>query len=123
MFADYKIGQEYLRDDPKDMENSLADVDAAKGVKAIGNLTKIFDTTHTLLHLIVGNDDQGFPYRFLFVDIASKYVGEQLWDLHYVDMINLFEIYGHRSCSKGGKTLKCRYLQDGSSSEFVFGTL
>jgi hypothetical protein len=139
MFADYKIGQEYVRDDPQDMETSLADVKAAKGVRAIGNPTKIFDTTHTLLHLIVGNDNQGFPYRFRFVDIASKYVGEQLWDRHYSQMIinlqemfggspneisrHLFEIYGHRVFSKGGRTLKCRDLQDGSSSDFVLERL
>lgn len=139
MFADYKIGQEYVRDDPTDMETALADVKAAKGVRAIGNPTKIFDTTHTLLHLIVGNDNQGFPYRFRYVDIASRYVGEQLWDRHYSQMIinlqemfggspneisrHLFEIYGHRVFSKGGRTLKCRNLEDDSTSDFVLDRL
>jgi hypothetical protein len=62
------------------------------------------------------------------VDIASKYVGERLWELHYAQMItnlqemfggspneiyrHLFEIYGHRVFSAGGRTLKCRCLED-----------
>ena len=139
MFADYKTGQEYVRKDSNDMETALFDVTAAKGVRTIGNPTKMFDTTHTLLHLIVGNNDQGFPYQYLFVDIASKYVGEQLWDRHYSQMIinlqemfggspneisrHLFEIYGHRVFSKGGRTLKCRDLQDESSFDFVLDRL
>jgi hypothetical protein len=91
-----------------------------------------------LLHVIVGTDHQGFPYRFRFVDIASKYVGEQLWERHYSQMItnlhgmfgfpneisrHLFEIYGHRVFSIGGRTMKCRDLQDGSPSEFVLERL
>jgi hypothetical protein len=38
------------------MEEALADVDAVKGVRSIGIPTKIFATTHTLLHVIVSND-------------------------------------------------------------------
>ena len=134
MFIDCRLGNEYVRKDPTDMEAALADVEAVKGVRAVGHPTKIFETTHTLLHVIVGEDSQGHPYQFLFVDIASKYVGEQLWDRHYSQMItnlqgmfggspneisrHLFEIYGHRIFSKGGKILKCRDLQNDYSSDF-----
>ncbi|KAJ1339508.1 hypothetical protein BSLG_005867 [Batrachochytrium salamandrivorans] len=74
----------------------------------IGFTIKISANTHTLLHTIVSDDGQ---YRFLHVDIASRYVGEQLWKRHSAQMItniqqmfdsiptkisrHLFEIYGH----------------------------
>ncbi|KAJ3083016.1 hypothetical protein HK100_009541 [Physocladia obscura] len=65
------------------------------------------------------------------VDIASKYVGEQLWETYSAQMIinleemfggnpneilrHLFEIYGHRVLSVSGKKLRCRNLEDGVS--------
>ncbi|KAJ8328692.1 squalene synthetase-like protein [Batrachochytrium dendrobatidis] len=55
------------------MEKALADVDAVKGVRNIGFTIKLSANTHTLLHTIVSDDGQ---YRFLHVDIASRYVGE-----------------------------------------------
>jgi hypothetical protein len=131
-FYDFKAGVPYVREDPIEMETALADVNAVRSLRAIVSPSKMFETTHTLLHMIVG-ERQGFPYRFLYVDIASKYVGEQLWDRHYEDMIvnlramiggmpdeisrHLFEIYGHRIFSKGGKKLKCRCLEDDNESE------
>ena len=53
--------------------------------------TRIFGTSHTLLHMIVSSDGL---YNFLYVEIASKYVGEQLWMRHSAQMIlNLQESF------------------------------
>lgn len=78
-------------------------------------------------------------FQFLYVDIASKYVGEQLWIRHSVQMISnlqemfggspneisrhLFEIYGHMVFSVGGRTLKCRCLEDAAVSEITLDAL
>ncbi|KAI3631272.1 hypothetical protein MIR68_010762 [Amoeboaphelidium protococcarum] len=137
-FYDFKAGVPYVREDPSEMEAALGDADAVKSLRAVGAPSKMFETTHTLLHMIVG-ERQGFPYRFLFVDIASKYVGEQLWDRHYEEMIanlramiggmpdeisrHLFEIQSHRIFSKGGMTLKCRNLEDDTESELELDKL
>jgi hypothetical protein len=106
--------KDYSKNRPKTMEVALADVDAVKGVRNIGDLTNIFSVTHTLLHIIVSNDGL---YQFTHVDIASKYVGEQLWIRHSAEMLtnlqemfggspneiskHLFEIYGHLVFSVG----------------------
>jgi len=137
-FYDFKTGVPYARKDPVEMETALADVNAVKSLRAVGSPSKMFETTHTLLHMIIG-ERQGFPYQFLYVDIASKDVGEQLWDRHYAEMIanlremfggspdeisrHLFEIYGHRIFSKGAKKLKCRNLEDDSTSDFVLDNM
>ena len=121
---------------PNIMEEALADVDAVKGVRSIGIPTKIFATTHTLLHIIVSGDGL---YQFTHVDIASKYVGEQLWIRHSAQMItnlqemfggspneisgHLFEIYGHMVFSIGGRTLKCRCLEDAKVTEITLDAL
>ena len=138
VFFDFKAGVPYARKDPVEMETALADVNAVRSLRAVGLPSKMFETTHTLLHMIVG-ERQGYPYQFLYVDIASKYVGEQLWDRHYAEMIanlremsggspdeisrHLFEIYGHRIFSKGGKKLKCRNLEDDSELELELDEL
>ncbi|KAI8828112.1 hypothetical protein BJ741DRAFT_713848 [Chytriomyces cf. hyalinus JEL632] len=111
---------------PDKMEAALADVDAVKGVRNIGNPTKIF------LHVIVSDDGQ---YQFKCVDIASDYIGEQLWEKHAAQMItnlkemfggcpneisrHLFEIYGHRVFSTGGRTPKCRNLVTNKTSNLT----
>lgn len=117
------------------MKKVLQDVDAVKGVKSIGNPTQIFQTTHTLLHIIVTQDG---TYQFSHVDIASDYVGEQLLIRHCAQMISnlqemlgspveisrhLFEIYGHIVFSIGKITLKCRCLEDGSMSDMTLDDL
>ncbi|TPX53138.1 hypothetical protein CcCBS67573_g09749 [Chytriomyces confervae] len=121
----------FYPDDPKAydyMEAALADVDAVKGVRNIGNPTQIYQTSHTLLHIITTDDGQ---YQFKCVDIASDYVGEKLWEKHSAQMItnlvdmfgsgpneisrHLFEIYGHRVFSFGGRSLECRSLETGKS--------
>ena len=115
------------------MEKDLADLDAVKGLQSIVNPTKIFATSHTLLHVVVSNDE------FSHVDIASKYVGEKLWKRHSAQMIanlqemfcgwpneisrHLFEIYGHRVFSAGGRTLKCKCLESGTVSEITLDVL
>jgi hypothetical protein len=111
------------------MESALADVDAVKGVRNIGVPTGIFQTSHMLLQMVVSNDGL---YRFMHVDIASRYVGENLWQRHHSQMIinlkemfggapnqiarHLFEIYGHIVFASGGKELKCRSLETGEKS-------
>jgi hypothetical protein len=118
------------------MEEALNYVDAVKGVRCVGMPTNIFSTTHTLLHIIVSNHQD---YRFSHVDIASQYVGEQLWIRHSRQMIvnlnemfggspseisrHLFEIYGHAVFSVGGRTLKCRCLETKTVSEFTLDAL
>ena len=108
----------------------------SREVHNIGIPTKIFATTHTLLHIIVSRDGL---YQFTHVDIASKYVGEQLWKLHSAQMIMnlqemfggspneisrpLFEIYGHRVFSIGRRTLKCRCLEDDTVTDFTLESL
>ncbi|KAJ3392603.1 hypothetical protein HDU84_003852 [Entophlyctis sp. JEL0112] len=115
---------------PEDMEAELADLDAVNNVRNIGKPT---DTLH---HIIVSDDGL---YRLKFVDIASKYVGEQLWEKHSAQMItnlqemlcggpneisrHLFEIYGHRVFSRGGRTLKCRNLSTDETSELKLDQL
>ncbi|KAK6091823.1 squalene synthetase-like protein [Batrachochytrium dendrobatidis] len=118
------------------MEKALTDVDAVKGVRNIGFTIKISATTHTLLHIIASDDGQ---YKFLHVDIASRYVGEQLWQRHSAQMItnmqqmfgsiptkisrHLFEIYGHVVFCTGGQTLKCRCLEDGKATKITLDAL
>jgi hypothetical protein len=119
---------------PEKILHVLSDANAVRGVRYVGEPSDIFPESHTLMHMLIGNDTYGRPYKFIELDVASKYVGEQLWDRHYKQMItnlqdmfggspneisrHLFEIYGHRIFSKGGKKLKCRDLQDGSTSVF-----
>lgn len=72
--------------------------------------------------------------------MASKYVGEQLWIRHSAQMItklqemfggggpneiskHLFEIYGHMVFSVGGRTLKCRCLEDATLTEITLDAL
>ncbi|OAJ39250.1 hypothetical protein BDEG_23112 [Batrachochytrium dendrobatidis JEL423] len=118
------------------MEEALADVDAVKGVRNIGFTIKLSANTHTLLHTIVSDDGQ---YEFLHVDIASRYIGEQLWKRHSAQMItniqqmfdgiptkisrHLFEIYGHMVFCTGGQTLKCRCLEDGTVKKITLDAL
>jgi hypothetical protein len=126
----------FQEDLPNIMEQALADVDAVKGVRNIGNPTSIYTTSHTLLHVVVSSDGQ---YRYSHVDIASKYVGEQLWIRHSAQMItklqemfggspteisrHLFEIYGHRIFSAGGQTLKCRCLESDAVTAITLNAL
>jgi hypothetical protein len=86
--------------------------------------------------VVFSNDGQ---YQFSHVDIASKYVGEQLWIRHSAQMItnlqemfggspneisrHLFEIYGHLVFSVGGRILKCRCLESGTDSEITLDAL
>ncbi|OAJ37371.1 hypothetical protein BDEG_21402 [Batrachochytrium dendrobatidis JEL423] len=117
------------------IKKALADVNAVKGTQSIGELTKAFTTSHTLLHVIVSDDGK---YELLHLDIASKYVGEKLWQRHSSQMITniqvmlgapdeisryFFEIYGHRVFCTGGQTLKCRCLEDGTMTDITLDTL
>ena len=118
---------------PKSIEDVLADADA---VKDIGNPLKMLTASHSLLHIIVSSDGL---YNFLYIDIASKYVGEQLWIHHSAQMIlnlqalfrgisyeisrHLLEIYGHMVFSAGGRKLRCRCLESGAVTEIQLDTL
>jgi DNA replication protein DnaC len=110
----------------REMNSALSDVEAVREVKYVGDTTKIFKSSHILLQIMVGKDENGNPYQFTDLDVASEYVGEQLWKHHSAQMItnlqqmfggspneisrHLFEIYGHRVFSVGRQTLKCRCL-------------
>ncbi|KAI3644083.1 hypothetical protein MP228_010247 [Amoeboaphelidium protococcarum] len=141
VFYDFKVGVRYFREDPLEMQMALADVDAVRSLREFISLSRTSDITHTLLHMAVG-ESQGSPYKFRHVDLASKYVGEQLWDLRYAKMVTslremfgcscsyfskicsrLFKMYGHRVFSKGGMKLKCRNLEDGSEFELQLDSL
>ena len=85
---------------------------AVRGVKYVGETTDIFQESHSLLQILVGDDEFGNAYQFTDLDVASKYVGEQLWIRHSAQMLtnlqemfggspneisrHLFEIYGHQ---------------------------
>jgi hypothetical protein len=122
---------------PRKMEDALGDLKAVEGVRAVGVPTDIFPESHTLMHMLVGNYKDGRPYQFLGLDLASRYVGEQLWLKHHQQMINnmkdifggspsvisghLFEIYGHLKMRTGTGPLKVRDLDD--DGETIFWTL
>jgi hypothetical protein len=71
--------------------------------------------------------------------VASKYVGELLWEKHSAQMIknlqdmlggspneisrHLFQIYGHRVFSSGGRKLNCRNLETVESSALTLDRL
>jgi hypothetical protein len=113
---------------PKKINSALNDTNAARGVKYVGETTDIFPESHSLLQILVGDDEFGNAYQFIGLDVASKYIGEQLWIIHFAQMLtniqemfggspneisrHLFEIYGHLVISRGGQTLKCRCLED-----------
>ncbi|KAJ3308045.1 hypothetical protein HDV04_001938 [Boothiomyces sp. JEL0838] len=75
--------------------------------------------------MIVSDDGN---YRYRYMDIASKYVGEQLWIRYHAEMVtnlrdmyggmpseisrHLFEIYGNLRFCSGGFQIKCRCLED-----------
>lgn len=121
---------------PKKMENALNDIDAVKNVRHVGQSTDIFPASHTLMHMIVGDDSDRVHYQYLYTDIASRFVGEQLWIRHSKQMIDnlqnmfggapnqisghLFEIYGHRLFASGNISLKAKNLDDGVEFEFSF---
>ncbi|KAF0727977.1 hypothetical protein Ae201684P_009436 [Aphanomyces euteiches] len=128
------VARPAFRTDAKmlDMDAALIDVDAVKCVRNIAAPTRIYQNAHMLLHIIVSDDGN---YQFECVDIASKYVGQQLWQLHSAQMLvnlqemfggspsvmsgHLFEMYGHKVFAQGGKTLNCRNLEDGFVSQLT----
>jgi hypothetical protein len=137
--ARFVFHKDYSIPVPKKMRSALNDVDAVRGVKYVGEATDIFPTSHTLLQILVGDDEFGNAYQFTDLDVASEYVGEQLWIRHSAQMItnlqvmfggspneisrHLFEIYGHRVFSAGGRTIKCRCLESGTVTEITLDAL
>jgi hypothetical protein len=137
--ARFVFHEDYSIQVPDEMQKALCDVDAVRGVKYVGEVTKIFPQSHTLLQIMVGDDEYGNPYQFIGLDVATKFVGEQLWIRHSVQMItnlqemfggspneisrHLFEIYGHRFFSVGGQTLKCKCLESGTVTDFTLDVL
>jgi hypothetical protein len=124
---------------PKKMLSALNDVHAVRGVRYVGQTTDIFPESHTLLQILVGDDDFGNAYQFTDLDVVSEYVGKQLWIRYSAPMItnlkemfggspneisrHLFEIYGHLVFSVGGRTLKCRCLESGTVTDFTLDAL
>jgi hypothetical protein len=137
--ARFVFHKDYSIPVPKKMRSALNDVNAVCGVKYVGETTDIFPSSHTLLQILVGDDEFGNPYQFTDLDVASEYVGEQLWIRYSAQMItnlremfggspneisrHLFEIYGHRVFSVGGRTLKCRCLESGTVTEITLDAL
>jgi hypothetical protein len=133
-FFDCTDSTQYARQDPSEMDDALVDADAIKGLAAAGNPTAMFPTSHTLLHMIIGEKD-AHDYQFLHMDFASDYVEEQLWVRSFQTMIQnfqqiflsapeqisrgLFENYCHFLFSKGEFELKCRCLEDDAVSTLV----
>ena len=125
--------------DKKIIEMALNDAKAARGVRYVGSTTSIYKDSHKLLQMMVGVDDRGYDYQYIGLDVASKYIGEQLWLRHTAQMINnlqdmfgggpnqisrhLFEIYGHKVFSIGNKRLKCRCLESGVEEDFTLDDL
>ena len=124
---------------PFEMQIALSDIHAVCGVRFVGEATKIFPSSHTLLQIMVGDDEYGNAYKFTDLDVVSEYVGEQLWIHHSFQMIanlqamfrsspnkiskHLFEIYGHMVFSVGGRTLKCRCLESGTVTKMTLDAL
>jgi hypothetical protein len=110
-----------------------------KSMKSCHLKNNIFPGSHSLLQILVGEDEFSNAYQFIGLDVASKYVGEQLWIHHSAQMISnlrdmfggspneisrhLFEIYGHMVFSVGGRNLKCRCLEDAADSEIKLDAL
>ena len=137
--ARFVFHKDYSIPVPKKMKSALNDTNAVRGVKYVGETTDIFPESHSLLQILVGDDEYGIAYQFIGLDVASKYVGEQLWMLHHAQMLtnlqemfggspneisrHLFEIYGHQVFSVGGRTLKCRCLESGAVTEITLDAL
>jgi hypothetical protein len=137
--ARFVFHKDYSIPVPKKMKSALNDTNAVRGVKYVGETTDIFPESHSLLQILVGDDEFGNAYQFIGLDVASKYVGEQLWIRHSAQMLtnlqemfggspneisrHLFEIYGHMVFSIGGRTLKCRCLEDASVTEITLDAL
>jgi hypothetical protein len=137
--ARFVFHQDYSIPVPKKMKSALNDADAIRGVKYVGETTNIFPESHSLLQILVGDDEFGNAYQFVGLDVASKYVGEQLWIHHSAQMMtnlqdmfggspneisrHLFEIYGHMVFSVGGRALKCRCLEDATVTEITLDAL
>ncbi|EPZ34305.1 hypothetical protein O9G_006123, partial [Rozella allomycis CSF55] len=111
-----------------DLECALNDETGVRHVVRPPQLLKIFNTIHSLLHIIVDRN-----YRYSKVGVASDYIAHEICVLHYNYMIShlqtllggspsvisrhLFEIYGNRIFSMGGKKLNCRDLQNENNQE------
>lgn len=137
--ARFVFHKDYSIPIPKKMRGALNDVNAVRGVKYVGEITNIFPSSHTLLQILVGEDEFGNAYQYTELDVASEYVGEQLWIRHSAQMItnlqrmfggapneisrHLFEIYGHMVFSIGGRALTCRCLDSGIITEITLDTL
>jgi hypothetical protein len=80
---------------PKEMQSALNDINAVCRVRYVAEITKIFPSSHMLMHIMVGDDLYGNTYEFTNLDVASEYVGEQLWIHYSAQMItNLQEMFG-----------------------------
>jgi hypothetical protein len=137
--ARFVFHKDYSIPVPKKMKSALNDVNAVRGVKYVGETTDIFQESHSLLQILVGDDEFGNAYQFTDLDVASKYVGEQLWIRHSAQMLtnlqemfggspneisrHLFEIYGHQVFSVGGQTLQCRCLETGTVTKITLDAL
>ncbi|KAJ3387251.1 hypothetical protein HDU80_000196 [Chytriomyces hyalinus] len=118
---------------PENIKVALCDMKVVNAVKYLGKPSHNFPHSDLLLHMTVGTDEARRPYQFLCLDVASKYIGQQLFKQEAAEMLenlqvllggsphqlspNLYELYAHHVFSLGGITLKCKNLTTGEISE------
>jgi hypothetical protein len=78
------------------IDTILMDINAVRGLRYYGQVSDIFLASHLLMHILVSDDVNRTPYQYIDLDIASKYIGELLWDKYKLQMItNLNEMFGY----------------------------
>jgi hypothetical protein len=108
--------------DPPAIKFVVADSDARKSIRAVGEPSQLFPSSHMLLHITV-DDDQHFQHMTL----ASRYVGRLLFSKHFDETFellksllgsrgalagHLFECYVHYLFENGREEpLVCRSLE------------
>jgi hypothetical protein len=108
--------------EPPSLDDIVMDSDARKGIQQVGEPSRLFPTSHMLLH--IATDDQ---MHFKHVVLASRHVGLLLFSKFFQETMknlksllvgwgslagNLFECYVHFLFEYGhGDTLRCRSLE------------
>ena len=84
------------------IDGTINDANARKSINSVGTPSRIFPTSHLLLHIIV-NDDLGFQG----LDIASDYIGVLLFENYYEEtMEKLNSLIGDPG-ALGGHLFEC----------------
>ena len=107
--------------DPPSLEAAVADSNARKSVRSVGEPSQLFPTSHMLLHIHVDEE-----LHFEHVLLASRYVGTLLFSKYFEETLenlnsmlggggalagHLFECYSHFLFEQGrDEPLTCRSL-------------